>query len=289
MGSQIYWIPPVGEQVNLNDHQKFWAVRGWKNFHNLPFEINSYEVPLRAGEAFSSVEIKPRDIDLPILIVSSSRYQFMQDYRSLVSAFNPTLGEGIIRHISVDGLVRDLHCRYRSGLQGATDGIGWSPGSALVVLTLRASDPFWYQSQSVDLTFSSSPPVAFFPFFPLKFTQGTIFNTSGNILINPGEATAWPIWTIVGPGTVLKLANLRTGYSLQAALNLESAQSVIIDTRPGIKTVLREDGSNMFPTLTNASLLWGLEPGENDISVILDGSTSESSVSVSYHAPYLGI
>lgn len=286
MRSQVLWIDASGGETNLNDWVSVWALKGWNNFHNAPVEISSFEVPQQAGASYASHRIKTRDVDLPLLIMAQSRREFLEKFRQIVAAMNVDKGEGRLRIIQ-EGITRDLNCRYVSGLQGGTSAAGWSPGSAQVVVTLRALDPFFYPSTPTSYLFESTgESVTFFPFFPLKLAAGLIFVTQ--VINNPGDFIAWPVWTITGPCSLVRLYNLTSGYSLEASLSLSSGEQVVIDTRPGYKTV-RQGSTNLFHLLTSTSVLWGLEKGDNLIEVQLDGSTVDSSASLEFYPPYLSL
>lgn len=280
------WIDASGQVTDLNDLATTWQVKGKRNFHNLPFALSSYEVPLTPGETVAGVKLRARDVDLPLLVTCTNRHDFVEKVRTLVSAFNPDKGEGKLRVGHDRNSARELKCRYIGGLDGDTNGKGWSPSTGMFVLTLRAADPFFYAPAPVREEFVPGTPIAFFPFFPLVLTQGTVINTG--TLNNNGDYTAWPIWTVTGPGTTLTLRNMTTGMVLQAVLSLAAGESLIIDTRPGIKTVL-SGSTNYFSTLTSDSTLWGLARGNNNVQVELDGSDLNSRVAVAYYPPYLSM
>jgi hypothetical protein len=282
----VEWIDAENQVTYLHDWVNIWALKGWRDFFGMPTAINSYEVPLLPGERFSSVELKPREVDLPLQILETSRSGFIEKMRELVSAFNPDKGEGRLRIRHAGHAARELKCRYLRGLEGDGGAKGWGPQSARVVITLRASDPFWYAPDAVSSQFVWGEPATFFPFFPLSLNASPTFD---DVLTNDGDHTAWPVWTIQGPGTTLILTNETTGYSLEAALALTAGQIVTIDTRPGVKTVKDSDDVNYFSTLTATSVLWGLRRGNNSIHIEFAGSDSSSLIGVSYSPPYLSM
>lgn len=277
------WIDANGEVMDMNDGVTTFSIQGQRNFYNPPFSVNSYEVPLTPGEAFSSVEVKPRLVDFPMLVTGSSRQAFIEKMRTLTSAFNPDKGEGRLRVGHEGNSAREIKCRYVSGLEGAGNSKGASPGSAAVVITLRASDPFWYELTAQSLISVLSAPVAFFPFFPLVLSRSGIFSEPS--VVNNGDHIAWPVWRITGPGDSVTLKNLTTGYSLIANIVIPAGVYAEIDTRPGKKTV-RMNGLNYFNTLTQSSTLWGLARGTNNLQLIFNNADSNSKVELSYRPPY---
>jgi len=285
--SRMQWIDANGAVTELNDWSSVWALKGQNNFHSAPFEITSFEVPLQAGAAYASHRVKFRDVDIPLFCMAATRRDFLTKWRSLVSAFNAEKGEGRLRVHNEDGTIRDLRARYLQGLEGATGGRAWSPGSGLGIVTLRALDPFWYPDTPSTDTFSTTgQTTTFFPFFPLELAAGAIFETA--VINNPGDHTSWPIWTVTGPCTVLTLTNVTTGFVLEASVSLTNGEVIVIDTRPGYKTVTK-NGANLFYTLSSTSVLWGLTIGNNTVDLRLDGSDVNSSVDIQYYPPYLSV
>lgn len=287
MRSRVTWIDPQGVETDLNDWTNVWALKGWNNFHAAPVRIDAVEVPLQAGASYGSHRIMARDVDLPLFIMAASRSAFLAKYRQIVSALNTDKGEGRLRILLEDGVVRELRCRYVAGLAGNTGGANWSPGSAQVVLVLRALDPFFYPIDPVTHSFASTGvAITFFPLFPLQLAAGQIFEVQ--VINNPGDFMAWPVWTITGPCTTVRLINQTSGYTLEASLSLTAGEQVVIDTRPGVKTV-RQGTTNLFHLLSVTSVLWGLQRGNNSVQVQLDGSTVDSSATVEFYPPYMSI
>lgn len=284
--TSFQWIDADGNVTDLNDQNVTWQVKGKRNFFNAPFALSTYEVPLTPGAAVGSVKVKERTVDVPLLVTCANRHEFIEKVRSLAATFNPDRGEGRLRIGHEQNSARELRCRYVGGLEGDGNMKGASPSSAMFILSLKAADPFFYSLAPMQYEFVPGAPLKFFPFFPLVLTQGTIINTG--TIVNDGDFTAWPIWTITGPGTTLTLRNLTTGLALQANLNLAAGETVHIDTRPGVKTVFL-GSTNYFSTLTSTSVLWGLQRGNNSLQIEMDQSDGDSRVMLAYYPPYVSM
>ena len=63
--------------------------------------------------------------------------------------------------------------------------------------------------------------------------------------------------------------------------------AVTIDTRPGAKTVTKQDGSNLFGFLAWPPQLWSLAQGSNSVRIEMSAATSASSVVLSWRRRYL--
>ncbi len=128
---------------------------------------------------------------------------------------------------------------------------------------------------------------SFFPIFPLRLTSSQIAVDS--TVTNAGDVATWPVWTIKGPGTTITLRNLTTGENLIfLSTVLGSGESIAIDTRPGLKTVTKQDGSNLFNDLDVTSSLWALPRGDSAIRLEMSGvDATASSLQLNYRQRYL--
>lgn len=278
------YIDANGNVTPLNDLVTTWDVRGMKNFANLPFGINSYEAPLTPGESVTNVKFRAREIDYPMLVTANNPKEFIETLRALSAALNPDKGEGRFRVSHATTYARELNCRYVRGLEGNGGGKGWTPQSGMMILTFRASDPFWYSTAWKTQLFSLATPVSFFPFFPLRLTQASIFSTV--TINNGGDATAYPVWTITGPCTSAVLKNLITDETTEITLAIGDGVTMEIDTRPGIKSVT-SGGLNYFYALSQASLLWGLQRGDNPLQIELNDTSANTRVELKWKEPFL--
>jgi hypothetical protein len=97
------------------------------------------------------------------------------------------------------------------------------------------------------------------------------------------------VWTVAGPGSLVKLVNNGNGQALYfPAIALGSGETITIDTRPGVKAVLLNNGTNMYPLLDPTSALWPLLRGANSIRLEMSGVDSlASSLQVTYYQRYL--
>jgi hypothetical protein len=64
---------------------------------------------------------------------------------------------------------------------------------------------------------------------------------------------------------------------------------MVIDTRPGHKTVIGPGGVNMFGDMNATSVIWSLQPGTNTVRVSVTGATVATQVRLEYTPAYLGL
>jgi len=219
-------------------------------------------------------------VDIPLAIEEADYSALLSTLRSLAANLDPAAGDGTLRVVN-NGNARLLTCRYKGGLEHATR----TGPLVRMVLAFRAFDPYWYAENETAYTFQQAAGVSFFPLLPLSLSSSAVYSVE--TVANDGDVEAWPVWTITGPGDSLVLRNLTTGETLELQTTILAGQQVTIDTRPGRKTVLRDDGTNLFPYLSDTSSLWALTKGSNKIQVELNLSDANSSVVLRYTLRYL--
>lgn len=281
MSEIVTWIDPDGVETLL---RPLWALSGRMA---PPVKFEEESVPGQAGSRLRDVHHGPRDYTMPLRIDGVDAADLRTKIRELTLAMDPTRGPGRIRVQSPIGDTRELNCRYAAGLEldetlgdTSTDVYQYAP------TVFRAFDPYWYATSDVSQLFTAGAPATFFPFFPLRLVSSEVFADA--TVNNGGDVEAWPVWTITGPGSALVLRNLTTGKLLSLSTWLSAGgETLTIDTRPGIKTVTGDDGTNLFTTLTADSSLFPLARGDNLIRAELIGSNAASSVQLAFKPRYL--
>lgn len=284
MSETIQFINAENDTIELTDLVNYAVLRGRIGDLMPVFTRSEEKVPLQAGSRLLRINTEPRELDIPLMIWDSSAVAMEARLRSLVQAMDPNLGEGKLRYTSQSGTSVDLNCRYVDGLRGDNRraNLTWRE----LVLTLRASDPYWYATSPVSATYETEEATAtFFPFFPLVLSDSSVFADAA--VNNSGDVDAWPVWTINGPGSNPVLRNLTTGKTLTLTYTITAGQTITIDTRPGYKTIELDTGDNLFPYRSNASSLWPLQRGSNTIRIELSSADENSSVVLSYYPRYL--
>lgn len=244
-------------------------------------------VPGQPGARFRAVRHELREFVLPIWMVADTEALLRTAMRDMVARMDPTRGPGVIRTTTPVGDQREIACFYGAGLEMA-EKLGQSSGPTmqLAPVMFRAYDPYWSAVSTTVQDFTIGAMPSFFPFFPLRLTASEI--AVDTTVTNSGDVDTWPVWTITGPGSGIVLRNLTTGKDLTpSGITLAAGQTVIIDTRPGVKTVTRDDGTNLWPYLSNTSALWPLRRGVNSVRLEMSASTSASALRLSYKPRYL--
>jgi phage-related protein len=256
------WIDPDGTSTAL------WVEYSVKGAFGPPATIYEEAVPGQPGARFREARHEVRELTLPLYLYNDDPdpSPLHTQLGNLVRALDPTRGEGVLRVTTPVGDVRDLGCRAASGLSvDHTIGDAASPRHQRLPVVFRALDPYWYAtSPEVREYVNLSTSATFFPIFPIRLVGSEVFATDQ--INNVGDVDAWPVWDITGPGSDPIVRNVTTNKSLSLnGLTLASGEVATIDTRPGQKTITRQDGVNLFTYAVGS--LWPLQAGNNSISL----------------------
>jgi hypothetical protein len=286
MSEKISWIDPDGTENSLNT-DNYRVLMGANGRFMPPVSFVEEFIPFQYGSALRQVNIQPREVDLPLVIQGKDEIEVRSKIRELLHLFNPLRGDGRLKVTAPDNSQRELYCRYAGGLEilESTDSKGFCRQK--IILVLKAFDPFWYDTNTIVQTFTTGQPATFFPFFPLRLSSSTVF--ADVTIDNTGDIETWPEWIITGPGNGIILRNLTTGEVLNLNTTLQDGETITIDTRPGKKTVKKNDGTNLFGSLSDDSSLWALRQGKNNVRIEMSSATNNSSVQLSYRNRYLGV
>lgn len=264
-----------------------WAVTG--RFAPPP-EYEEEGVPDQPGVRLRSVRHGPREFAIPVWIEGTSETDLRTKMRNLVAAMDPIRGDGRLRVTGPSGDQREVTCRYQAGLEmnetlGDTSGLT----AQKAAIVFRAHDPYWYDVSATVAEYTVGLSPTFFPFFPMRLTSSEVFAETS--VTNAGDVEVWPVWVIKGPGQSINLRNLTTGKDLKLDANtgvtLMSGETVTIDTRPGYKTVVKNDSTNLFDRVNTLSSLWPLRRGANALSLEMSGSSAASSITLTRKHRYL--
>jgi hypothetical protein len=252
-----------------------------------PVEFVEDEIPEQPGTQLREVRTRPREVQLPLFVEQPTHNDLRSFLRALARRFDPASGDGRLRSTSADGVMRELVCRYSAGLEGSRTRIDSGATWRRALLVFRAFDPLWLDTQPVSQTYTTGAQRNFLgdPFLPIKLTSDTVFGEQ--TVDNDGDKPTFPVWTVHGPASSVRLTNVTTGQVIDLAVPLTAAQTVVIDTRPFRKTVRRDDGTNLYAGLSLTSALWPLPSGMSTVRVELPDATADSFVTLTYARRWL--
>lgn len=284
----IVWIDPRGNATPLLEANGIIVHDGPLGRMLPPFELTAEAAAGLDGGVLRHVAIPPRDVSIPVTLVGADIFALRRVQRAWSARLNPRAGDSRLRFVFADGSQRELtRCRYAGGFLGDEGRANASRWHSRHVLVVRAFDPFAYDTDDVVVTVAGGNQVEFFPLLPLNLSSGAIGTASD--VVNDGDAPAYPVWTIQGPATGLTLESNDTGEQIvMPSLVLTGSQYLTIDTRPRHKTLLRDDGTNLYRFADwSVSSLFPLGQGANSVTATIGGSDASTLVTVRFRRGYL--
>ncbi|GGN40147.1 hypothetical protein FHR83_007109 [Actinoplanes campanulatus] len=228
------------------------------------------------GAVFRNERKRPRDIDIPLHIVGSSRndLKWWMDRLALMVS-----GPFALQWVEDNGTYWTLNA-YRTGGMGYTYGVDTRGSRDLnTVLTVRAGDPYWTYSQSSREVVTAATPRGNFVTKFHKIRVASSQAMGGMILRNPGTAKAYPQWDVTGPAQNIRLIS-STGERLQWTGSLTAGQTLRINTQTG--AVTDHTGANRYADLASAPRMWTIPPGVITAVAAMDGAASTSSIACTW-------
>jgi hypothetical protein len=278
----VQWIDPDGVATTL-EHMEF------TNRFMPPVKFDADGVPGQPGEVFREVEHGPREFGVVFDLVASGESNTRTAIRDMVKKLNPKRGPGTFRVTSPVGDQRQIVCRYAGGA-GLVEKVGEHSGPdwQQFPVTFLAHDPYWYDVSPIEQTFTiTAASPNFFPIPPIHLAASELAVDSS--VDNTGDVTAWPVWTITGPGSGIKLTNQTTGrFTWFPSLVLAAGQTLVIDTRPGVKSTIVDGVTNVYSGLSVDSSLWSYVTGVNGIRLEMSGADNVlSGLEMRYYRRFL--
>lgn len=289
MSETFEWIDADGASLTISGPGiTTYAVEMPASGRYMPkIRTQSDGVPGQPGGRWRRSDHDVRDFVLPLAVAGTSEANLRALLRDLMYRMDPTRGQGRIRVTSPAGDQREITCLYAAGLEGDEKEESTGLQFQSFPLAMTAYDPYWYDVSPTSETFTTSAVAVFFPIFPLRLTASQL--VVDDSVTNAGDVDAWPVWTITGPGSSIKLTNLTTSQSIYfPSLTLGNDETITVDTRPNIKSVLLGDGTNMYPYLDSSSFLWALRRGGNAIRLEMTGADyTSTSLTISFYQRWL--
>lgn len=291
---QVSFTDPRGVTTHLSDWENGWLLQpGAKGLDMPGYTFSTDESPGVDGYALRDVRANGKEIILPLAFwAHDSRTAYLQRRRAFINSLNPKRGVGTLTLTQPDGDTRTTGAYYTGGLEGdeALDAAGerW----CINAITFGVPSPYWIGG-AVTHNWRTGSTAEFFPVLPLVVGDSQVL---GEVTVtNPGDDVAYPVWTIEGPATEITLTNTfidpisgeETVDELVITRTITGADTIVIDTRERRQSALLNGVTNLWPDLSDASTMWPLQEGDNFLNLVVDGSTSATSVSMTYQPRYL--
>lgn len=283
---QVSFTDPRGIVTIFSDWERGWLLQpGAKGLDMPEYQVATDESPGIDGYEVRDVRAQGKTITLPIAFwAHDSRQAYKARRRALINSLNPKRGVGTLTLTEPDGATRSIGAYYTGGLEGdeSLDAAGerW----CINALTFGVPSPYWTGTE-VAHRFAAGSDAEFFPVLPVEVGDSQVL---GEVIVdNVGDDVAYPVWTIKGPATGITLTNHTTGQEINLTRTITGTDTVVIDTRERRQTALLNGATNLWPDLSDDSELWPLQEGGNELNLVVDGSTSATSVTLTYQPRYL--
>ena len=291
----IKWTNSSGDVTYLHGGSNITVLMGRSGLDNLPWNITRRQTPGTHGSVVTAIRGLERQITLPLLIQGTSPENFQEVRRQLSTRAVPSTDSGTLEFTSVDGIVRTIDVHYAGGLEGKdqvdNSNLLWQN----ITIRFISVNPFWYGAEistTYNLTSGAGSDFLGDPFFPMRISSSTVIDSPTIDML--GDIESFPVFTITGPGADLILLNNSTGKALKLTNNggytLDNGEVIQIDCRPKLgKTVkVIDTQANLFSYLTKDSEFWGLEPGDNDVSLQINNATEVTQIELTYSPNHVG-
>lgn len=127
---------------------------------------------------------------------------------------------------------------------------------------------------------------------PIYVQDGTVAADRPGWVTNNGDAEAWPVIRVTGPCANVSIIHAASGRTLALpTLNLLAGQWIEIDTRPGYRTVTRENGGYASTYLSPSSRLdqFSLPPGQSEMRWTAFDNTNTARLRVTWRDAYIAL
>lgn len=200
------------------------------------------------GALFRGVKVQPRIVTLHQIIHETTFAEYLQKRLTLaeIFKFDQVADDTVpfVLRFTGGAIILELEMQYDSGFEQA----GRLPAEEIFAVRMIAYDPFWCETSDD---------------FQFLVVGG---NTT---VLNKGTASAYPILTLTGPGTLTQIKNNTSGDELNFDdLDLDTDEVLVIDLSIFVKTFELDDDNVIGSVDTGSAVAdWRLLPGENDIFI----------------------
>ena len=287
------WVDPTGVSWPLSDpdNQDYWITRQPKGLGAIPIGITT--VPrARGGVQITNTQPQARRITFGLFVESTdgSHSSFVNNWRNVGQALTCTrfLGVGQFQVTRPDGTTRQIDAVYEAGYDSEDEDLGVT--SDLMAITLLCPTPEWHDTQSVSVTSSyTASGGSFYNPYPNVGSSLTIGTATITVT---GSTVTWPSWTVNGPASSITATNNTTGESWTVNPNaadigygdLTASDVVTVITDPA--QITGPGSGNWQASLVAGSVLWGLRPGDNQITYSVTSAGVGTSLTMTYLPAY---
>lgn len=253
--------------------------------------------PQQHGQTLGAAYLQPRVVTLRLLYQTASEPGLETERTRLEQMLNDLNHPIYLDVLYPSGHIRRLDVYYYDGLPATRAGAGlwrWQAD----VLQLIADDPAFYDPTPLTETWYAGPEYYYVSGggLVISWVVPTMVGASSLLvdqaLIYGGTWECYPIWTVWGPASHVRLDNLSTGETIQLTEEgfVEPNDAWTIDLRYGYKVVrnLAEIDKIEFITEDSDLATWHLaahpeiDGGRNRLRLLVSDCDSRTKVQITY-------
>lgn len=288
----LIWEREDGVTLDLNDGVNI-KLRHHDGFGVPEFQHAVVTSPGLQGDYWFGVRYPARIVTLDVTLYADGLAQLQNLRRQVIAALNPTVYSGTLKLVQANGVERWFDCVLAESLPMPTNQ---HVAQRAMMLTLRfrsVRDPFLYdpvpKTYLVEPGMVSSGNFMLGGFqFPFALSQSGVFNEV--VLTYEGDVPTPVEITLYGPGVEPVMRNETLDRSigfLGSGLTLAEGGVLYVNTDIRERDVLAA-GLNGWPYLRESGFWW-LQPGPNELTFELGGSSPETNLIMRYFDRFLGI
>lgn len=242
--------------------------------------------------------LNPRFGTLVFEIPGESLSDLYTRRQSLLNIFHP--GKTVkLKWQLPNGQTRQIDTVFDSEMQGTWDAQDWAIQKMAIVL--KASDPTFYNPAQALHTIAPGGGANAWEIEPWAIEPWNIGGATldyTEAIAYTGSFLAYPLIRIEGPITNPVITNQALGVKLDfTGTSIGTGEWIEIDTSPRAKTVLDDEGINMYSALSSDSSLTGfyiaaddeVSGGNNSIKFEGTATNQLTRILFRYYTKYLGI
>lgn len=225
-----------------------------------------------SSTTYRGSRLRPRDIDLPLVISGADRESLNAQLSTLYTALNSRYGMSRLSYMAPDGDLWHVDVIRQSGGDYSRErsDTDLEKTLKLKILTLRAPSPLWTRSRPESFRLEQDNTGRGLLPYLAKLEVSSAGAFGRREVLNVGDEDAWPIWTMKGPFTNVRLVGPE-GEVLEWTGSILAGNGLVIDSMAA--TVRDFNGVNRYDGLSAAPRFWAIAPGSSQVSVEMSGTS----------------
>lgn len=283
-----------GESITLGSGaagDKLILLQGSQGLGIGPMSFATSAIPTGHGSIMRGSRINERELFVPFLVDCATPNELSTTLDHLLHVLSPLDERKLTLRVQTPGRDdwREMQVWYQGGLEDAY-GDTYRGKFTTVGLRFKAVEALW-RGKPISVTRQVDSAIKPFlsatePFFPVVLSDGVV---DGQLTFSiVGNASTFPVWRIVGPGSDLNIIDVTSGKTFFLEGSITAEDPITIDMENETVTSALYPNYELHTRVPLTARHFQLKPGQNVIEFTMVGATPSSKVSVSYQPRYLG-